>query len=142
VEVTVHLSEKGKGDLDRCRDLLSGKEGRAVSESETVERVADDYGHAQGGTREADDLVYLCPADHRLHDAGWIDVLVCPGEKPLVWALAFQRRSREERTPRGFRRRRTRPPHERIWRWERLAADREYRREVRARGDPPPREGL
>ena len=197
VEVTVHLSEKGKGDLDRCRDILSGRAGRAVSESATVETVADDWldahdprrrdagtrrvgdtavnrsrhipedvkrevrarakdkcekewcdareglefahidGHAQGGTREADDLLLLCAPDHRLYDAGWIDAVLCPGGgAPLVFTCKPRRPGFDGKPDAGERRRQTEPPHRRIWRWERLAEDWEYRREIRRRGVP------
>lgn len=196
VEVTVHLSEKGKGDLDRCRELLSGKARRAVSESEAVETVADDWlerndprrtepaarrvgdtrvnrsrhvpeevkrevrtragdrcekygcdatqglefahvdGHAQGGTREADDLIYLCPVDHKLYDAGWLDAIVLPGSTPYVYAVHRRQARPGERPPPGARRRRTRPPHFREWRWKRLAESWDYRREIAARGVP------
>jgi hypothetical protein len=53
VEVVLHLSGKGKDDLDRCRDLYSDRAGRAVSESETVERLAHDHLEARDPRRKA-----------------------------------------------------------------------------------------
>jgi hypothetical protein len=197
VEVTVHLSEKGRGDLDRCRELLSGKTHRAVSESEAVETVADDWlerndprrrepaarrvgdtrvnrsrhvpeevkrevierararcekpgcgatwglqfahidGHAEGGGREADDLVYLCGNDHRMYDAGWLDILRLLDDGGLLFTWRWNPRPRPgEKPPPGARRRRTPPPHFREWRWKRLAESWDYRREIAARGVP------
>ena len=81
--------------------------------------------------------MYLCGNDHRMYDAGWLDILRLPDGGGLLFTWRWNPRPRlGQGPPPGARRRRTPPPHFREWRWKRLAESWHYRREIAARGIP------